>query len=380
MAVEKLIVEKLDTNMMSARVVDMAVADGAFVAEGENVVTIETDKATVELDAHVHGCVKLLCEKGVDYPVGSVLAVVGDGNEVETAAEEARATNLTIKSCQEEPVALPSHRERVLGAPHGKVRASPAAKRRAAELGIDLATVLPVSNGKIVHIDDVERVRVDAGAAKMRMVLLGAGLAVTQVQGILDDQDFQIIGLLDDDPAIQGETLFGHRVLGPCTSIVRLFAEGEMDAALVTISTSVEARDKLTRSCVELGIPLVNAIHATCHVAKDAKIGVGNILCAFCHVGSAAEIGDGNFFSAYNSIEHHSHIGSFCSMGPGCMTSTDVTMGDRVRMGTGVFAEPHITIGDDALISSGSILRKDVPANHVVKQAGKPIDVQERSR
>jgi acetyltransferase-like isoleucine patch superfamily enzyme len=103
-------------------------------------------------------------------------------------------------------------------------------------------------------------------------------------------------------------------------------------------------------------------------LAKDVKIGLGNVICAFCHFGTGTVIGDNNFISAYNSFDHHSVIGSDISTGPGCIASGIVKIGNRVRMGAGIFIEPYLELEDDVQVASGAIILKSVPARHVVKR------------
>jgi acetyltransferase-like isoleucine patch superfamily enzyme len=136
---------------------------------------------------------------------------------------------------------------------------------------------------------------------------------------------------------------------------------------VVAISTSVDARARLRALCEAAGAPLANAIDPRVKLATGVTIGSGNVICAYCHFGTETRIGDNNFISAYNSYDHHNVLGNDISTGPGCMTSGEVTLEDRVRLGAGVFVEPKVVLGEGVMVASGAVIVRSVPAHHAVK-------------
>jgi pyruvate dehydrogenase E2 component (dihydrolipoamide acetyltransferase) len=118
--------------------------EGETVARGEPLLEIETDKATVEIEAPADGrLASVRAAAGDQVPVGQVVAVVlADG---EVASDSAPAA-------PPEPAQLPAQ---------GRRLASPKARRMAAELGIDIAQVDGTGPGGAVLADDVQA----AGAA-----------------------------------------------------------------------------------------------------------------------------------------------------------------------------------------------------------------------
>jgi 2-oxoglutarate dehydrogenase E2 component (dihydrolipoamide succinyltransferase) len=59
-----------------AILVDVHVADGQQVAEGEVLYTLETDKVEMEVTAPATGTVRWHAEAGETYDVGELLAVI----------------------------------------------------------------------------------------------------------------------------------------------------------------------------------------------------------------------------------------------------------------------------------------------------------------
>jgi len=139
------------------------VKEGDTVSSGDLIAEIETDKATMEFEAVDEGVItQLLVAEGTDgVKVGTVIAIIQGEDDVATAAPKAAAPVATQAPKPAEvaaarapvtaPVAAPSHSS------GDRIKASPLAKRIAANSGIDLAGISGTGpNGRIVKAD-VER-------------------------------------------------------------------------------------------------------------------------------------------------------------------------------------------------------------------------------
>lgn len=69
-------VPPVSITMESVRVLRWLVADGAEVREGETVVEIETDKATVEVSASSDGTIAICAEAGATVAPDAILAEI----------------------------------------------------------------------------------------------------------------------------------------------------------------------------------------------------------------------------------------------------------------------------------------------------------------
>ena len=138
-----------------AEIVEWNAAVGDAVAEGQVVVAVMTDKATVEMEAPAAGTlVEQGGEAGAMLPIGATLFVLeteDDGAAVEPEPAQARPVREEAP-----PAAEAAPVEQVEGKPGraagGPVLASPAVRQRARDLGIDLATV-PTSGEQVRHAD-----------------------------------------------------------------------------------------------------------------------------------------------------------------------------------------------------------------------------------
>lgn len=332
--------------------------DGAEVEKDELLAEVETSKAVLEVVAPVAGVLLHRAPKGAEVPLKEPIAFLFD----DVAARD---------------VHLAAEREKAAAAPAEGPRATVKAVQRAAELGVDLAslgldrliTVKDVEAAVVAEQPSVDGLHPLTGApGRQRILIVGAALGATQVLDILAGSTTQqAVAIVDDDTSRWGAEVHGVPVVGGSGRLTELFAAGAFDAAIIAIGRSPAVRAKFRRMCEEAGIPLANAIDPTAKIATDVTLGQGNIICAFCHVATGVTVGDNNFFSAYNSFDHHSVIGDDNATGPSVYTSGKVTIGSRTRFGTGIVIEPDVVIGDDVAVASGAVIVSSVPAEHVVK-------------
>lgn len=352
-----------DVNSEAATVVAWHVPDRSHVTSGSSLVDVETSKAALEIEATADGFVLQLVAAGHDVTVGEPVAVLFDDEAAMNAYLDTQASDAASTGDRD---------------PGDAPRATAKARERAAELGVDLSTIPAAGLITVRHVEEAagsvaEPIR-EAGEPlpgderTQRLLLIGAGLGATQVLDILSATPGQsAIGIVDDDASFWGRTIRGLPVVGGSAAIAALWERSAMDAVVITISTSVEARARLRKLCQAAGIPLANVLDPTAKIATGVRMGTGNIVCAFVQLGTETQLGDNNFLSAFNSFDHHNVLGSDISTGPGCMTSGEVHLEDRVRLGTGIFVEPKLTVGAGAMVASGSIIVHSVPADHAVK-------------
>ncbi len=149
----------LSPTMEEGTLAKWLVKEGDTVKSGDLLAEIETDKATMEFEAVDEGVIgKILVPEGAEgVKVGTVIAVIGESDSApaptpapapraEAQKEEAKAAPAPAPS----PTPAPAP-----AAPSGdRVKASPLARRLAAEKGVDLAGVAGSGpNGRIVKAD-----------------------------------------------------------------------------------------------------------------------------------------------------------------------------------------------------------------------------------
>lgn len=151
----------LGSDMESGKLVEWRVRPGDRVRRGDIVAVVETQKGAIDVEIFDSGVVDtLVVQPGAEVPVGTVLATVRSEGEAaakpaaEPAAEPAPPAAEAVVSPA--PAVPEAAAPPCPPAPAGEtVRASPAARRRAAELGIDLATLAGSGPGGAITLADL---------------------------------------------------------------------------------------------------------------------------------------------------------------------------------------------------------------------------------
>lgn len=73
------IVPNAGESVTSANVANWHIANGASVSKGDNLVTLETDKVSTELEAEVSGSIEILIAEGEEVGIGTVVAKITEG-------------------------------------------------------------------------------------------------------------------------------------------------------------------------------------------------------------------------------------------------------------------------------------------------------------
>jgi pyruvate dehydrogenase E2 component (dihydrolipoamide acetyltransferase) len=154
----------LGADMDEGKLLEWKVRPGDTVKKGQVVAIVDTSKAAVDVEIWCEGTVfELLTEPDETIPVGTVMATLLEaGESAETAKRTPRAAPAPkAAATPSHPGPLPRHGGE--GIVSGRRRVSPAARKHAEELGVDIETVAGSGPEGAVTLADVEQ----AAAAKV---------------------------------------------------------------------------------------------------------------------------------------------------------------------------------------------------------------------
>ena len=151
----------LGEGVHEGEVLAVHVSVGQEIKEGDIILEVETDKAAVEIPSPFSGRVsEVLVKPGDTVKVGDVMMIFSNGEQAE-AVEVKKPQKLPAEAVETEKTeASAEAAER-----KGPVPASPATRRLARELGVDLHQVEPTGPGGRVTVADV-RTFTDTGKKK----------------------------------------------------------------------------------------------------------------------------------------------------------------------------------------------------------------------
>jgi pyruvate dehydrogenase E2 component (dihydrolipoamide acetyltransferase) len=156
----------LGADMQEGTLVEWLVKPGDRVKRRDVVAVVETDKAAIEIEVYEDGVVeRLVVEPGQKVPVGTILAIIrSDGEAAAGQKKEAVAGEVAVSAPGRSKAAAttpPPGHEPAAPAPTapaavGRVKASPYARRLAAERGLALERLQGTGPGGVIRAADVE--------------------------------------------------------------------------------------------------------------------------------------------------------------------------------------------------------------------------------
>jgi pyruvate dehydrogenase E2 component (dihydrolipoamide acetyltransferase) len=148
---------KLSDTMEEGTIVEWKKKSGDAVKAGDVLAEVESDKATFDLAAEEDGVLTVIVDQGVPAKIGAPIARIGEAGEAAPAKQEPAPKPKEKPAKAEKPAPRPVEtdgRQDGAAATTTEVKASPLAKRLAAEMGVDLESLKGSGpEGRIVKED-----------------------------------------------------------------------------------------------------------------------------------------------------------------------------------------------------------------------------------
>ena len=308
---------RLSDTMEQGTVARWVKHEGDRVVAGDVIAEIDTDKATMELTAYEDGVLlKILVGEGESADLGTPIALIGaEGEEVPesdiaesappappTSSEEAEPPSTEAEQREDEPArSEPVDRPQ----PTGEVRASPIARRIAAEAGLDLRELADKGSGpdgRIVKVD-VERA-LDQEGGLGRAAAQASIAARAASQGAPPSAEEEVVDATPMLRAVarrmsESKATVPHFYLNAEIDMGRaLEMRQELNRALTGEDERVGVNDLILRA-VALALVENPKFHRSWH---DGKL----VLHKSAHVGIAVALDDGLVVPVLRSVERKS--------------------------------------------------------------------------
>ncbi len=172
-----IVIPKLGMTMTEGTIVEWSVDDGGRVESGDLVFVMSTDKLDTDIYAEASGTLQHRAEAGSTHAVGAVVGVILADSETATALAAAGGETVAVAAPPE--VRSNGHR----------VKASPLARKVAANAGVDLATVTGTGpGGRIVKADVETAARMPAPAPASRPASVAARVPLTGMRKVIAER------------------------------------------------------------------------------------------------------------------------------------------------------------------------------------------------
>jgi pyruvate dehydrogenase E2 component (dihydrolipoamide acetyltransferase) len=225
--VHKLHLPRLGQTMERGTILRWFKRDGEPFAVGEPLYEVESEKASIEVEAKLPGTLaRIVAPEQEELPVGVLLAVVADPGE-SLSAEQVEAAIAEEKG---EVAAAPG--------PAVRMRIMPRARTLAQQLGLDLASLKGSGPGGSITVEDVQRAAAPAGGPRVRERRPLRGIPRTMAEVVtrswLEVPQFVQVVLVDASGLVarrQGEAETVERQHGVTLSYTDLVLEAVVKAA-----------------------------------------------------------------------------------------------------------------------------------------------------
>ncbi|MEW6125936.1 MAG: acetyltransferase [Acidobacteriota bacterium] len=196
-----------------------------------------------------------------------------------------------------------------------------------------------------------------------RIVIIGAGGHGREVADILRHQSqiqgqIDIVGFIDDNPALRGQLLDGVPVLGDWTWFEGV---GRRDFAVITAVGNPLINQQLVERAHQLELKFVSAISPLAHLSSFARLGEGVTIFPHAVVNTNAFIASHVILNIGVSVSHDTQVGRYTNINPGAHLAGNVTVGEGCYIGMGANIIQGRTIGDWSIVGAGATVIADLP-------------------
>jgi len=202
---------------------------------------------------------------------------------------------------------------------------------------------------------------------KRRCVILGCGGHGRVVLDILMNVGtFDVVGFLDSNPDVHGRRIDGIEVLGHPDDLPQIRRDLGVDCAIVAIGDNGVRRQFADR-IESVDLELINAVHPSANLARNASIGRNVVVAAGALVSAHCQIGDSAILNTGCIIDHESLIGTGSHICPGSRLAGRTTIESGAFIGIGATVIQHVRVGFEAVVGAGAVVISDVaPMSTVV--------------
>lgn len=196
-----------------------------------------------------------------------------------------------------------------------------------------------------------------------RVVIVGAGGHGGELADVARacagaGQPIEVLGYVDDSPALRGKVLRDLPVLG---GMEWLLAHRDVEAVVGIGSPTVRRRvvEELDRA----GVRCRGLVHPRAELTPYVRMGVGVVITAGCVLTNDIELGDHVHLNRRTTVGHDCRIGAFTHLAPGVSLSGNVTVGEGCDIGTNACVIQNLSIGAWTIVGAGAAVIHDLPSD-----------------
>ncbi|MCH6471084.1 NeuD/PglB/VioB family sugar acetyltransferase [Sinomonas terrae] len=191
------------------------------------------------------------------------------------------------------------------------------------------------------------------------LLVAASGLAREVMALVRGGDDFDLLGILDDDPVRVGSVLDGAHVLGPLAEV------GKHPSARVAVCVGSGAvRADIVRRLGALGLPpgrFATIVHPSVAIPEGCTVGEGSILLANVVMTAAVSLGRHVVVMPGVTFTYGDVADDYATFGAGVSLGGSVVVGRAAYLGMNSSVRQRIRVGARAVVGMGAAVVSDVP-------------------
>ncbi len=351
----KIFAPRLNTNDDELIVLEIYIRKGQSVKKGEKICSVETSKASIDIESEYNGKIKdIHITKDQYINVGDVICTILTkeiGHKIKDTDLEIQKTNKNINI-------------------------SLKAQKLIDKFNIDISNINPV-DGEIKTkqiLDYVENnIQNSTKINDTNSIIIGTGLHSKDILNILETEQIKILGFCSESKDQIDKNIIGNYIV--VCSDDNIFEIDNIKNLNIFIgvggSISNENRKKIFNNLSQRGLNLPSLISSKAIVSKYSLIGKGTIIMPGAIIGPEVSIGENCIINHNSVVSHGCKIGSHVHLTPSSVIAGNCVIGDMTTIGMGATILNGIKIGKNCLIHNNSSVTVNLMDQTEINQNGK---------
>ena len=200
-----------------------------------------------------------------------------------------------------------------------------------------------------------------------KVLLVGCGQHCGVILYNIEAQGrYEVVGLVDSDPAKCGKVFHGQPVLGDYSSdsLRKIREEYGVNRFFIAFG-AMKYRRTVYEYMIAQGWEPVTIIHPDAVVSPKAKIGKGVLIECGCLITPAPVIGDNVVVNTGSQVNHDNVVEDHVYIASGVVLSGGVRIRENTLLDDGVIVTMGTGVGKNCIVGAGSVVTKDLPDNVV---------------
>ena len=193
------------------------------------------------------------------------------------------------------------------------------------------------------------------------LILIGGGGHCISVIDVIDDNEFNILGVLDL-PHNVGQEVLGKKIIGTDENIKDYVNSAHFVVTLGFLDNDPSPARRITiyDKIRLLGGKFATIISPHAYVSKYAIIEEGAVVMHKACISANAHIGKNCIINSFANIEHNCIIGDHTTISTGAMINGDCIVGSSVFIGSQCVLSDKVIIPNNTIVGANSFVNRSL--------------------